>query len=171
MFDISNMLAYFGTIPGMMMPFNVPVDINSDNIIASGYEDVDVFAYTRPIVYDALSQRLSELISLSPDWDGYGAVVPDIATYTTAIDFLKKIDQKTLSYLDEDDIVPTPYGTIVLDFANGQNLVSIEIGENKIGFFTEFSDGKNSESEGDVWMNIVSEKLSAALNRLDSCLN
>lgn len=168
---MSNMLAYFGTIPGMMMPFNVPVDINSDDIPASGYEDVDVFAYTRPVVYDALSQRLSELVCLSPDWDGYGAAVPDIATYTTAIAFLKRIDQKTLSYLTEDDIVPTPYGTIVLDFSNGENLVSIEIGENRIGFFTEFSDGANSESDGEDWRDVVSEKLSGALKRLDSCLN
>ncbi len=166
---MSNILAYFGAIPSMMMPLNAPVDISSNDVMPSAYQSVDVFAYTSPVVYDALSQRLSALVNLPQDWDGYGASVPDIATYTTAIAFLKKIDQKTLSYLDEDDIVPTPYGTIVLDFSNGENLVSVEIGENKIGFFTEFSDGSNSESDGEDWRDVVSENLSGALKRLDSC--
>lgn len=43
----------------------------------------------------------------------------------------------------------TPYGTVVLDFQNlKKDFISVEIGKEKIGFFTEFISGPNYRSEG-----------------------
>lgn len=44
--------------------------------------------------------------------------------------------------------VPSPYDTIVIDIQRPRGLVSIEIGLKKIGFFTDYADGINEESDG-----------------------
>ena len=49
---------------------------------------------------------------------------------------------------DADEISYTAYGNIVMDLEAPRGLVSIEIGQHKIGFFTEFEDGDNFASDG-----------------------
>lgn len=149
--------------------YSNPIDSIKSEIIECTVESVLV--YNMPIIYNSLTQRLSEIISLNENWDGYNAIVPDIASYSTAIDFIKKLSSKFLSYLQDDDIVPTPYGSIVLDFTKGDNVVSVEIAENKIGFFTDFQNTKNSESDGDILGERIPDSLLYALKSLDLCMN
>lgn len=144
--------------------YSNPIDNTTPGI---NYAFVSILEYNIPIIYNSLTQRLSEIVSLDNNWDGYNAIVPDIASYTTAIDFINKLNNKFLSYLQDSDIVPTPYGSIVLDFTKGNNIVSVEIAENKIGFFTDFSNGENSESEGDILGEKIPNSLLQALKLLD----
>lgn len=55
----------------------------------------------------------------------------------------------------------SPYGTTVIDLNVNRGLISIEIGKTKIGFFTDYEDGINEESDGIVVTDFTSipEKL------------
>ena len=44
--------------------------------------------------------------------------------------------------------MPSVFGTIVIDAMVERGLVSIEIGRTKVGFFTDYEDGINEESDG-----------------------
>ena len=49
---------------------------------------------------------------------------------------------------DAGCVVPSVFGTIVVDAMVERGLVSIEIGKTKVGFFTDYEDGINEESDG-----------------------
>jgi hypothetical protein len=85
---------------------------------------------------------------LNDNWDGNGSVAPDAIVFDNAKKFLSELPLSILNELTSSKIVPTPYGTLVFDWEKGFNLVSIEIGNNEIGFFTDFIDGQNAASDG-----------------------
>ena len=94
------------------------------------------------------AKRLNCISSLNDCWDGYGAIVPSKTVIDNALNFLKEIDKRGLSFLlDEEDIVPTPYGTIDIDFMNDTDGVYVEIGDTEIGYFTEFMTKENIASD------------------------
>ena len=49
---------------------------------------------------------------------------------------------------EADEISYTAYGNVVMDLDTPRGLVSIEIGKQKIGFFTEFENGEDYASDG-----------------------
>lgn len=55
--------------------------------------------------------------------------------------FCSSIYENTLELLDHEDIAITPYGTLVLDFANGDKFVSCEFGTNGIEYFSQYGGG------------------------------
>ena len=95
-----------------------------------------------------IRNRLMEICNLKDNWDGYGAIQPKNTTIRQVISTLSCLDLKVLQFLEDEDIIPTPYGTIVVDLYRGSNRLSIEFGESKIGFFSELVNGLNTESEG-----------------------
>lgn len=95
-----------------------------------------------------INNRLYEIMQLTDNWDGCGAVPPDVKVTDNAIKFISILPLTFLNDLSGDDITPTPYGTVVFDWRNGEKLISIEIGSEKIGFFTTFNNGNDIESEG-----------------------
>lgn len=82
----------------------------------------------------------SEITSYSKHeagWDGPDSVSVDVLTRINAINFLKEIKDRIL-LISEDYIYATGDGTIVIDFQNDlDDLVSVEVGEMSIGFFTQ----------------------------------
>ncbi|MEE3484120.1 MAG: hypothetical protein VZQ98_07360 [Bacteroidales bacterium] len=97
----------------------------------------------------ALKNRISELENLSDNWDMYDAIAPMEDVIKNAYKLLDcVINDGYVSIIKAEDIVPTPYGSIVMDFANERGLVSIEVGKAEIGFFTEFIDGNDIASDG-----------------------
>lgn len=55
----------------------------------------------------------------------------------------------TIGFIPEaEEISYTAYGNIVFDLEAPQGLVSIEIGQHQVGFFTEFEDGDDYASDG-----------------------
>ncbi len=91
---------------------------------------------------------LKNVKSLKSNWDGNGGVPPDHTVIANANAFISILPLSIANELNENKIIPTPYGTLVFDWEKNSNLISVEIGENEIGFFTEFSDEKNIASEG-----------------------
>lgn len=97
----------------------------------------------------ALKNRISEISCLNYDWNGEGAVVPSEEVVKNAFNFLDCIlSSNYINYVKPEDIVPTPYGTIDLDFETREGLVSVEIGKNRIGFFTEYTTKEDLLSDG-----------------------
>jgi hypothetical protein len=97
---------------------------------------------------EQLKGRITAISSLTDNWDGYGAIRPNSETIHQANVFLSQLNLTTLQYLNSDDISPTPYGTIVMDFYRSSNRLSVEVGESKIGFFSDFVNNQYVESDG-----------------------
>lgn len=97
----------------------------------------------------ALKNRISEIRLLEYNWNGEGAVVPSEQVFQNALKFTDCIIQYGFyNYIKDDDIVPTPYGTIDMDFETSQGIVSVEIGKDQIGFFTEYCNREDVLSDG-----------------------
>jgi|GEM_PF-5942114 len=92
-----------------------------------------------------ISKRINEIASLNYNWDGYNAVTPEPIVFLNVYNFLKSLPTYVIGNLNKDEITPTPYGTIVLDWNKNDELVSVEIGETECGFFSEFNDNTNME--------------------------
>lgn len=112
--------------------------------------------------------RVIEISLLQDNWNGEGAVVPSDLVQKNTFKFLDCVLKTGLSWMIKpEDIVPTPYGTIELDFESEMGLVSVEVGKDKIGFFTEFNDGDDFLSEGiPTDFRTIPSRLQEALCRL-----
>lgn len=160
----------------MMMTSGINTGINNYAVpIENGYtssiqkqETEYTTKYTTPIEYNAYKQRIEELRCLPENWDGYNASKIDIETYINSLSFIDCIDTSILNLLSETDITPTPYGTITMNFRKNENVVSVEIGEKSIGFFTEFEYLKNLEIESENFIaNHLPKELETALKLLE----
>lgn len=93
-----------------------------------------------------IENRLRSFANLGFNWDGYHGV-PPTRSVVNAIQFYRFLPRILQERILTDHISPTPYGTITLEWANGDFFISIEIGENKIGFFSELPDGTSPKLE------------------------
>lgn len=98
------------------------------------------------------AKRVADLISsfrnIKENWDGAGAKAPALKTINNALCFLSLLEEKNISFPACEDVQIMPYGSIVLDVSTTRGVVSIEIGQTKIGYFTDFVKGDNYGSEG-----------------------
>jgi predicted enzyme involved in methoxymalonyl-ACP biosynthesis len=98
---------------------------------------------------DNMLLKVSEFESLQENWDGHNAKPISKKVIFNANMFLKRLPGYYSDKLNIEDIVPTPYGTIVIDWYNeDEELLSMEIGKTKIGYFTEFHHNDNALSKG-----------------------
>lgn len=107
------------------------------------YQDV-VDCYYEPITYtsemEKISRKLEVFLGLKKGWDGYSAVVPKEKTIENVLLVVQNLKDKYLKLLDEEDIVPSPYGTISLYFEDvNNNELSIEFGREFIGISGEIN--------------------------------
>ena len=124
-----------------------------------------------PVQYAQYKHELAEFVCLPNNWDGYGVTPLELAAYMNANLFLEQLSRNVLAHLSTDALQPTPYGTVVMDFKRGEDLVSVEIGNNSIGFFTHFREKRNFCSEGDLYpFSSIPEKLQKALTIIDNAL-
>ncbi len=128
--------------------------------------------FSEPVVSDLsydLKGRIYSFFSLNNNWDGYGGVKPQESVLNNCIYFLKKLPKKYLQDLTKDDVSLTPYGTIVLDWETSEKLLSIEIGEDSIGYFIEASSNEKLSSEGiKYFKNEVPSELAFAFSKFYS---
>ena len=121
--------------------------MGTEKLVVPYTEKYSIMDTVREPAVEKLKNRLQSLNKLADNWDGYGASRPHKLAIRQATAFLTGLHLKVLQYLDEEDIVPTPYGTIVIDLYREKNRLSIEFGESKVGFFSEFMN-QNVESNG-----------------------
>lgn len=112
------------------------------------FEDIQYL----PIRFDLLSlaiNKVDRFKSIPIDkWINSGYKYPLEETYNNVNVFLSSLPDIYLYNLDTENIEPTSYGTFVLDFISNNNKLSIEIGKEKIGYFTDFINQDNLMSEG-----------------------
>jgi len=85
---------------------------------------------------DSLYSRLKNIFELRFNWDGEDAAAISAQTRYQIILFFRAISKSYIEKLDVADIVPTNYGTLVVDWYNTNNdILSVEIGKTKVGFF------------------------------------
>ncbi|TKC13152.1 hypothetical protein FA048_05935 [Pedobacter polaris] len=105
-----------------------------------------------PIKFDMLSIAINGIQKFknisSEKWAESGYKFPLEETFSNATLFLSCLPDRYLFNLDTENIEPTSYGTFVLDFFDNSDRISIEIGKDKIGYYTEFANKENFMSEG-----------------------
>jgi len=127
-----------------------PVDIQDEDLVLS--RPLTVFEYFESRLVDKvltyydpvdtvlstdLMSRLNYFNSFKDNWDGNSAVSLSEDTIFNSTEFLKMLPNKYIRGLNKEDISITPYGTIVIDWRNGDNLISVEIGQESVGLFGE----------------------------------
>lgn len=122
-------------IVGSALFYTLPVSVNLNTQTVNLQNNPN--CYTQPVNYPQYKDRLNQIFFLKDNWDGYGACAPSLEVYNNVIHFLNSLSGDIKRYLPADNIEPTPYGTITIDFENKDKLVSVEIGKTKIGFFSE----------------------------------
>lgn len=138
-------------------PSCLPAQLSRMEIICSNYDErvEDSFVVSsNPFVLmtstiTSLKNRVSEIRMLKSNWDGYDAIAPSEIVVNNAFRFLDTLSVFGFTdILDPENVVPTPYGTIDMDFETSNGLVSVEIGTSQVGFFTEFSNDEDILSDG-----------------------
>lgn len=137
-----------GAASTLVTPVSSPVtfqeSVNQVNTFT--FHDNPYSNYIKPVKTDFISlieSRINSIKYLKKNWDGYGADAPDEKVINNSICFINSLPESIQSEIQPERVVPTPYGTLVFDIEKNQNLISIEVGEKNIGFFSEFSDNKN----------------------------
>ncbi|TXH31504.1 MAG: hypothetical protein E6Q96_00065 [Cyclobacteriaceae bacterium] len=129
----------------------IDIDLNPPAIVTSNNEESRLSKYDKmffiasfPVRINnlfAFENRLNSFKRLSDGWDGYAATTPDNIVISNSIKFLEALPEYLADNLKEDDITPTPYGTIVIDWQNDRSeKMSVEIGNQTLGFFSRFED-------------------------------
>lgn len=135
-----------GVKPFRMLGNDVPI---VQQFISS--PDTPVVAKKRDleqVLPNDIKGRMEKLARLQDNWDGYGASAVSRKVVKNATLFLRTLQREDIHLPQSDDIYSTPYGSIVIDLFNSYGLVSLEIGDSQIGYFTDYSGRSNWGSEG-----------------------
>jgi hypothetical protein len=138
--------------PAICMESTIKDERNNEN--ENIIEYTEVARCSKPVKIDyrrEIENRILKINKLNYNWDGYGGVIPDENAINNSIKFIDNIPESLLKDLKDDNITPTPYGTIVYDWEKRGEIVSVEIGTNKIGFFTEFKNNENYNLEAEIF--------------------
>lgn len=92
-------------------------------------------------------ERFNLISSLEYNWDGHKAVTISQEVIDNTKDLLRKIPDHLLVDLGIEDIVPSPYGTIVIETEKGDNEINIEIGKNEFSYFANIGEASYDEEE------------------------
>lgn len=115
------------------------------------YPDTPVVAQKQDIdqvLPSEIKRRMEKLARLQNNWDGYGASSVNRQVVKNATTFLRTLQNNGLQLPSSDDVYATPYGSIVMELYNKYGLVSLEIGEQQVGYFTDYRGRSNWGSEG-----------------------
>ena len=98
--------------------------------------------------YQKLQAYVDKFYTLPTNWDGAGSLAPSERVCENASLFISAMQQSGIKCPLDDEVMPSAFATIVFDIMMPRGLVSIEVGEKSIGFFTDYVDGVNQESSG-----------------------
>lgn len=98
-------------------------------------------------MFNSIKDILGNLPSYN-DENGYRVDPPSELVVSNADKFMNSLPGYYRKILDPENVTASAHGTIVIDWYRSKNFVSVEIGQTKIGFFTEMPDGSNPQSAG-----------------------
>lgn len=113
-----------------------------DTPVAAKKQDID------QVLPNDIKGRLEKIARLHNNWDGYGAASVSRQVVKNATTFLRTLQKGGLKLPASDDIYVTPYGSVVIELFNNYGLVSLEIGDHQVGYFTDYRGRSNWGSEG-----------------------
>lgn len=118
---------------------NYKVDYNYESADYRCVKDFFLSNLTIKNIEESIKEEIDSISLLKDDWNGMGtkAINPDIINNSVRI--INSIPPSILYYLDKDNIYPTKFGTIILDweFGNKNNILSLEIARHSVGYFME----------------------------------
>lgn len=117
-------------------------DSYPDTPVVAKKQDID------QVLPSEIKGRMEKLTRLQNNWDGYGASSVNRQVVKNATTFLKTLQNNGLKLPSSDDVYATPYGSIVIELYNNYGLVSLEIGNQQVGYFTDYRGRSNWGSEG-----------------------
>lgn len=102
----------------------------------------DLNTFTEPVntKRGMISERIFSLMFLKENWDGDGAFNIDFKVFQNSKKFINALSDNILDVLNEEEITPTQYGTIVFEWENKNGCISVEIGATEIGYFYEIDE-------------------------------
>lgn len=113
-----------------------------------------------------LCKHVHGFSALTDDWDGYGAVPPSAAAMGNVIDLLNGLPGEWSMRLHKDDLTPSPYGTITLEWATDGDYVSVEVGDTAWAFTAEI-DGTLRSNPNETYPNeMLHQRVEEALAML-----
>lgn len=81
--------------------------------------------------------QVRNLSNLENDWAGPGSVPPSEEAIQNTFRLIEQLPEHIISAIDTEDISCTSHGTIVIDMNAGEKLLSVEVGDDSMGFFLE----------------------------------
>lgn len=122
------------TITGQ--PYSRPVTVFNEEVFDC--VEIDNSPYESPIVLEHPTERLLSqidlFIELYDNWDGFGALAPLSETIENTKKLIRKIPDDLLRLLEDEDLVPSPRGTLSLYFEDlSGNELTVEVGKDFMG--------------------------------------
>ena len=115
------------------------------------YEEVYITTLTNNFIYctdislneNKILSELEEISKLTNDWNKLGSPSINSLIIDNAFLLIKSLPPSILYYLKPENIYPSQFGTIILDWEfDTDNIFSLEIAKKSIGYFVE-KDGEN----------------------------
>ena len=135
------MLAVSNSAPTPTVPkrkWLAPVRYTGQTILLSR---ADYIVSTHQHYVGVLSQQIQSFGQLPEGWDGYDAIAPSSQVISNAINVIASISSAWAMRLVKEDITPTPYGTITLEWQPGcAEYFGVEIGEESWAIFGQVED-------------------------------
>ena len=82
---------------------------------------------------------INKIAELEENWDSLGARKPNKDAVRNAINLVNVLPEDILQCLDPEDVYPSTYGSLVLDFETEKGIVSVETGDESMGFYTDYN--------------------------------
>ncbi len=98
--------------------------------------------------WNAVRTKIQSFTRLANNWDGYGAIPVSLDVADACLRFLKLLPESCLVHLEPENITPTPYSTVTIDWEHGdRHFVTVEIGKSKANFFAQLPFEKTVKNE------------------------
>jgi len=115
---------------------------------------------------DKISLHLNNLPKVLND-DGIYASPPSAEVIQNSIKFIQGLPTYYQKILDpEDCITATGHGTITIDWYYRKRFISVEIGNTKLGWYSDLPDGSNPSSDGILLQDKPPAAIISALNMI-----
>lgn len=115
-----------------------------------------------------LCQQVTQFSKLRDGWDGYGGAAPSADAIHNVMDLVNALPSEWTFHLPIDGLTPTPYGTITLEWASGNDYLSVEVGDEEWSFTSEI-EGYSQVSGTEIYPNVeLLARVTSLLNEIFS---
>lgn len=89
---------------------------------------------------DEIKEEIKSISEYEENWDSFGAMQISSTVINNTINIVDSIFPSLLEKLNKDDIYPSKYGTIILEWIfDANNIFSLEVGRETVGYFYEIA--------------------------------